>query len=211
MQSHSNHRNAHELDPADWLASLPPQARDLGAHAAKYLKRGWFVVPLNSVHDNGACRCPKGSSCSAAGKHPLGTLVPRGWKDASTFPPTVARWLRIRPQMNLGVALGPSGLASLDVDPRNGGDASLAHLIDRHGPLPETLTLVTGGGGFQYIFSDPERTTRKQTPIDGIDILGRGSLSVAPPSRHRSGRQYRWDNWPTPLAPVPPWMTQEGR
>jgi hypothetical protein len=112
----------------------------------------------------------------------------------------------MRPNANLGIVTGPSGLASLDVDPRNGGQESLAALSDEFGPPPTTLRLITGGGGEQYIFADPDRTVRKHTPKPGIDILAGGALFVAPPSRHRSGQIYRWDRWRTPLAPVPQWM-----
>lgn len=35
----------------------------------------------------------------------------------------------------------------VDVDPRNGGDVSLAALITEHGPLPLTPSARTGSGG----------------------------------------------------------------
>ena len=40
-----------------------------------------------------------------------------------------------------------SRLLVLDVDPRNGGDRTLAELIAKHGQLPETIQQFTGGGG----------------------------------------------------------------
>ncbi len=173
-----------------------------------YLERGWFLVPLNGLHADGTCRCRFGRGCHSPGKHPLGRLARHGWRDASIYPPTVERWLRIHPEMNVGVVTGPSRLASLDIDPRNGGDESLERLIEEQGPLPETLTLLTGGGGRQYIFSDPDRMVWKGNPRPGIDVLGGPSLFVAPPSHHWTGGTYRWEDWDLPLAPVPLWMVK---
>src|SRR5204862_3897193 len=46
-------------------------------------------------------------------------------------------------------------LMVVDVDPRNGGDESLASLTATHGQFPKTAEQVTGGGGRQYAFRDP--------------------------------------------------------
>lgn len=186
-----------------------PAAHRPGEAACSYAELGWYVAALNGVHVDGSCRCRRGRGCGSAGKHPIGRLMPHGWRDASRYRPTVARWWRMCPEANVGVVTGPSGLASLDVDPRNGGDDSLDRLIDEHGTLPETLHLRTGGGGSQFIFADPDRTIRKHTPLPGIDVLGGGSLFVAAPSRHRTGSQYRWENWGIELAPVPTWMRRD--
>jgi hypothetical protein len=190
--------------------SPPPSPNDLpaGEAALIYAKLGFFVVPLNSVHEDGTCRCPRGGACKSAGKHPIGRLAPRGYRDASRYGPTIQRWWRICPEANIGIVTGPSGIASLDIDPRNEGDESLKALVAEHGPIPETLHLRTGGGGSQFIFADPERTVKKVTPMPGIDILGGGCLFVAAPSLHRSGGVYGWENWGTSLAQVPPWMVE---
>lgn len=190
--------------------SNPPDEAKPLEFARRYLAMGWFLVPLNTVRRDGTCRCVKGPRCASAGKHPLGWLVRHGAKDASSYPPTVERWFNIHPTMNIGVVTGPSALASLDVDPRNGGDESFAQLERAHGPLPSTLLLLTGGGGRQYLFADPHGSVRKHSPLSGIDILGGRSLFVAPPSMHRSGTRYRWANWGTALAPVPAWIMEDG-
>lgn len=199
-----------DLNNATDLGALPPFINNAtpGEAALAYVAAGWFVLPLNGVFEDGTCRCPKGKKCKSPGKHPIGRLAPKGYRSASRYEPTVRRWWRICPDANIGIVTGPNGIASLDVDPRNGGNESLAALLDEHGPLPETLHLLTGGGGSQFIFGDPDRAVRKVSPRPGIDILGGGCLFVATPSRHRSGGVYRWENWGTPLAPVPRWMVE---
>ena len=46
---------------------------------------------------------------------------------------------------------------------------------------------------------------------DGLDVRADGSYVVAPPSRHRSGRAYRWIVLPDHVAelpPIPAWLLQ---
>ncbi len=199
-----------DINKGSDLTGVPPSPNDLppGEAVLSYIALGLFVLPLNGVFEDGTCRCPKGSDCKSAGKHPVGRLAPKGYRDASRYEPTVRRWWRMCPEANIGLVTGPSGIASLDIDPRNGGNESLAALLDEHGPLPDTLHLATGGRGSQFIFADPYRQVKKVTPVKGIDILGGGCLFVAAPSVHRSGGVYRWENWGTPFAPVPTWMVE---
>ena len=61
---------------------------------------------------------------------------------------TVAEWWERWPDANVGVITGSlSDVVVVDVDPRNGGDATLQAIEDRRGPLPATTVARTGGGG----------------------------------------------------------------
>ena len=84
----------------------------------------------------------------------------------------------------------------LDIDPRNGGDKSLKRQRRKLGPLPDTVTAVTGGGGLHLVFKYPSFAVRKDTSGKkfgrGVDILSDGCIMVAPPSRHATGKRYRW-------------------
>ena len=51
----------------------------------------------------------------------------------------------------------------LDIDPRNGGAKSLKRLKEELGPLPDTITAITGGGGRHLIFKHPPFPVRKDT------------------------------------------------
>jgi len=69
---------------------------------------------------------------------------------ASTSKATIREWAARWPRANLGIALGvvaESHVFVLDVDPRNGGDRTLADLLERHGDLPRGPEVATGRGG----------------------------------------------------------------
>jgi putative DNA primase/helicase len=162
--------------------------------ALYYARRGWPVLPLKPGE-----------------KLPL---TEHGYKDASTDERTIQTWWTRWPDANIGVATGAaSGLAVLDVDPRNGGNESLQALTSQHGPLPATPTVWTGGGGFHYYFTVPQGVsirTRKVAP--GVELKAEGGYVVAPPSAHPSGRPYRWLPGHSPKdlkpAPIPDWLLE---
>jgi hypothetical protein len=112
------------------------------------------------------------------------------------------------PQANIAIATGArAGLVALDVDPRHGGDRSLARLIDTHGSLPDTPCVWTGGGGLHYYFAHPGTKVSNSAGkvAVGIDVRGDGGYVVAPPSVHVSGGVYEWAVACEP-APIPTWL-----
>ncbi len=82
----------------------------------------------------GGARAQAGAACDSPGKHPWLKEWPT---KATTDVATICGWLDERPTTNLGLATGAgSGLIALDIDPRHGGDESLAMLEARHGAAP---------------------------------------------------------------------------
>lgn len=124
----------------------------------------------------------------------------------------IRAWFRRWPEANLGIVTGTlSGLVVLDVDPKHGGEASLAELERRHGALPATVEATTGGGGRHLYFRHPGGTVHNKVGLaPGIDLRADGGLVVAPPSMHPTGRRYAWTRAhgpdQAPLAPMPPWL-----
>jgi len=176
------------------------------ACAEDYAARGWPVFPLHSIQD-GRCTCGK-ADCQSPGKHPR---TPRGLLDASTDANTIRQWWAKWPDANIGIVTGATGgLLVLDVDPGHGGDATLADLLAIHGPLPETVEALTGGGGRHVFFKHPGGTIRNSAGKlgPGLDVRGDGGYVVAPPSVHASGECYQWtaDPGETPLAEAPAWL-----
>jgi putative DNA primase/helicase len=176
--------------------------------------RGLPVFPLHYPnHRDGRAWCSCGApDCGNIGKHPYARLAPRGFTDATADRETVERWWGST-ECNIGMPTGAaSGLVVLDVDPRHGGDDSLAALERRHGALPATWRFLTGGGGEHILFRHPGVAIRNTAGKlgDGLDIRGDGGYIVVPPSLHASGRRYAIsvDHHPdeVALADMPEWL-----
>ncbi len=176
--------------------------------ALAYAKAGRAVIPLHTPNAEDKCSCRK-ANCASVGKHPR-TL--RGVKDATTDPETIEKWFgRQWPDANIGIATGaPSGFDCLDVDPRAGGDVSLSELIEKHGPLPATAGVRTGGSGYHIYFTHSGIQFKNSASDigDGLDIRTTGGLVVAPPSLHVSGKRYEWTDTTAP-ASMPAWLLEE--
>jgi Bifunctional DNA primase/polymerase, N-terminal/Primase C terminal 2 (PriCT-2) len=173
--------------------------------ALAYARKGARIFPIWGVAD-GRCLC--GTDCDRnAGKHPIGDLVPQGFKNASYDLRAVEHWWQRYPDANIGLAL--VGTVALDIDPRNGGDVSLARLIAEHGDLPHTVRAKTGGGG-EHIFFQRGTGELPGKLGAGIEIKKEGGYVVAPPSLHISGRRYKWspEHHPdrTKVAHCPQWV-----
>jgi putative DNA primase/helicase len=174
--------------------------------ALAYARRGWPVFPLHSVQE-GCCSCGR-PACESAAKHPR-TL--HGLKDATRDEAQIRLWWNTWPDANVGIVTGTqSGLVVVDIDPRNGGDESLAELERTHGSLPKTIESLTGGGGQHFFFQHPGGSIKSKPLAEGIDIKADGGYVVAPPSSHRSGELYRWEGAghpeDVPPAALPGWL-----
>ncbi len=156
--------------------------------ALGYAKRGWVVLP-----------------CRPRDKRPA---TKHGFKDGTTEKGVLVQAWVSNPEANIGIATGRvSGIVVLDVDPRNGGDESLAELERVHGSLPETATVATGGGGRHFYFMAPEGAVPSGDLAPGVEVKGDGRYVIAPPSVHPSGEQYRWfRHSKVGLAPCPTWV-----
>lgn len=171
--------------------------------ALYYAALGWPIFPVHTPLKQGGCSC--GKPCSDVGKHPR----IKGWQEkATTDEATIRRWWKRWPDANIGLAAGgASGVFMLDQD----NEAGAAYIAERgHAPCP---TVITGKGKHRYFLHPgfPVRNLVKLAPNmkeAGIDTRGDGGLSILPPSRHASGRLYRWEVLPTdcPAPPGPDWL-----
>ena len=142
---------------------------------------------------------------------PLDGKVPkikggRGCLDATRDPEQIDEWWSRWPNTNIGVATGAaSGIWVLDVD-GDEGEETLAEMERAHGPLPETVTQLTGKGRhllFAYN-GEPIRNAVRFSP--GLDIRSTGGYIVVSPSIHpETNRPYAWsvDHHPLDMQPVP--------
>lgn len=190
--------------------------------ALDFASRGWHVFPIYcpklSPSKPPSCSCPLGANCTNKGKHPL---TSNGLKDATTDEAQIRAWWGQWPAANVGIVTGAvSGIVVLDVDPRHGGDVSLATMMDTFGEFAETVEASTGGGGMHLLFMHPGSRFPnsngdtgwlfKATSLSGLDVRGDGGYIVAPPSLHASGERYGWKRGADPgesqLAAVPAWF-----
>ncbi len=171
-------------------------------------KRGWAMLPVYGIRADGACACGN-LNCSSPGKHPKSK---NGSKDATVDELKIRQFCQSG-TTNIGIATGrTSCLCILDVDPKNGGDRSFLEIINKFGPLPKTIVALTGSeGGRHYYFKYPICGMRNKTNIlPGLDIRGDGGFVVAPPSLHKSGRNYMWEYSSSPdntaISEMPDWL-----
>lgn len=152
-------------------------------------RRGWSVIPV------GKDKKPKVK-----------------WSQYQKEPPTEARlkeWHQKWPKANWAVITGAvSGVVVVDIDPRHGGDKSVKELEAKHGALPQTVQVLSGGGGWHFYFRHPGFPVKNLTITPGVEIKGDVANITLPPSIHQNGNPYRWKNHPqkTPIAPMPEWL-----
>jgi Bifunctional DNA primase/polymerase, N-terminal len=174
--------------------------------ALGYAARGIPVYPVHWPHPTpGAttlgCSCRQGPACDRPAKHPL---VHHGIHDATTDPGQLERWWQRWPHANVGLATGVI-FDALDID-GPAGLAALRQLARAAGlRLPGPL-VATGGGGWHSWFRPTGLGNRPPGGLPCVDWRGVGGCVLAPPSRHASGRTYRWlrslDQAPLPQVPA---------
>jgi Bifunctional DNA primase/polymerase, N-terminal/Primase C terminal 1 (PriCT-1) len=163
--------------------------------ALAWVEQGAKVIALHGIDEAGACTCGN-SRCRSPGKHPVANLFPKGQHSATNNIPLIRRAFAKHPASNLGVIL-PPGIVALDVD----GVEGVATFKGLN--LPSTLSVRTGRGTHHY-FSAPQPITKTKSTLDHIDIKDdQSGYIVVPPSRHHSGKQYRWQRNSVPVAALP--------
>ena len=173
---------------------------------------GLAVFPLHPIRPNASCGC--GQKCDQPGKHP----ITRGWQRTICSPAAVVSSWPAHALRGIGLLCGPpSGVFAVDIDPRHGGEMSLARLEHQYGALPDTWRARTGSGGQHWIYrwptDGPEIRNSAGKLGPGLDVRGAGGFIVLAPSLHVSGHQYAWINDPAEceLARAPRWLIERVR
>lgn len=162
----------------DTKAGVPSEVREAAA-------RGWRIHPM---------RPRKKIACLKDWQH-LATSDIR----------QIESWARQFRNCNWGAVAGPdSGFFAVDVDDRS----AMQRLEDEYGPVPEGLANVTAKG-YQLIYQWPQQAEIRPAtnrPCAGLDIRGRDSYIVIPPSTHPSGHKYRYSDPTLPVPACPAWL-----
>lgn len=146
--------------------------------ALKYAEAGFAVFPL----------IPRGKVPATA----------HGFKDATRDTEQIRKWWTEIPDCNIGIATGQAsgGLVVIDVDDGHGdgrGSDSMYDWEHANGKLPDTVTCITGSGGYHYYYYDAERFGNRSGLLHNVDVRAEGGYVVAPPSVHPNGNRYEWD------------------
>jgi hypothetical protein len=154
----------------------------LGAKALRYAEHGWHVFPLQPRE-----------------KKPL---LSRGFLAATNEPSTVRGWWQGRPDANIGLWPGASGLIVVDLDgPQGETNGSELGLLSE-----PTLQVVTGRaeGGRHLYFRRPDFSVTNRSVAEKIDVRCDAGYVILPPSVHPTGRVYRWLGSVEEIRELPP-------
>ncbi|MDB5605089.1 MAG: RecA-family ATPase [Bradyrhizobium sp.] len=160
------------------------------------------VFPVRAYVDPGPNATPEERLAAAkAAKTPL----IRDWQNEATQDLTKLKaWWNEWPDANIGGST--QNHIAVDIDPRNGGDATFAGLVDMGQEFPDTATTRTQSGGQHLIYVAPDGPvkggTNKLGP--GIDIKARGGYVLLPGSTIE-GRLYDRETV-RPPAFAPQWL-----
>ena len=175
-------------------------ARSMLSYALRYIARGFWVLPI----EPGA-------------KKPFSRLVPNGFLNATNDAEVARRWWTQYPNgdVGIGIAMRPSSLVTVDVDPRNGGLATMDDLEAIHGPLTSDMLAYTGGGGEHRVFASSLIEGLPGTLGPGVDLKADGFICVEP-TIHPSGKRYVWEASSDPLegaiaSTLPGWVRDLAR
>ena len=170
--------------------------QDLRDAAIEYARHHWQVGPVRG-------------SDQFHGKDPITGLTPHGVLDFTDDIATVTRWWSRQP-WNVAARV-PESMFVLDVDgpdrrPHPGrGLQALAEMEERYGPLPPTLTQITGSGGLHLFFRRPPGKLSKTRLPAGLEYKDHGGYVVVAPSIHPDTRE-RYVRCDHPVAAPPPWL-----
>jgi hypothetical protein len=160
---------------------------DLGVWAVLYATYHWQVFPL------------RGKVPAIAGG--------RGVLDATADLDTITAWWSGKYcNSNIGGRV-PESMIVIDVDPQHDGHLRLAELEAVHGPLPATLTDVSGRGpdSRHLFFRRPPGRLSAGRLGRGIDLKTSAGYVVLPPSIHPDTHR-PYTRIERPVAAPPSWL-----
>ncbi len=185
----------------DDLAALPPEVEARQTAALRLAREGFLIAQVYGVRRDGRCSCGL-ADCGAPGKH-----GGKGWMEQATRDPDVIRTRFLRGEPNYG-AVPPAGSGLLVVDEDQPGS------LETLGPLPDTLTVLTGPKGAdargRHVYGRlPDGIAESDIPYlwaGGEVRIASNGQAVGPYSRHASGTIYQPVNGSAVATLSEPWV-----
>lgn len=133
-----------------------------------------------------------------------------GVNDSTSDPIEIAVLWSAHPEASIGIDCGRSEIVAVDVDGA-AGEETMAALAVEHGSLPDTVEALTPGGGRHLLFRHPGGYVASRGGVwPAVDVRANGGYIVVAPSKHPSGREYRWAPERSPfeceIARMPEWL-----
>ncbi len=127
------------------------------------------------------------------------------WQKSKRSAETIAEWARKRPDANIGVACGPSGVVVVDVDKPE----LVEPMLKRFGDTPLITRTPSGGAHLWY---RKDGVVKSKQGLEGlkVDIRADGGYVLVPPSRNpQSGKPYVFErgSWGD-LERLPPFRNE---
>lgn len=122
-----------------------------------------------------------------------------GCKDAKKDPGAIRAWWKRFPDAGIGIATGSiSNLIVIDEDVDAEKDLDGYKEVRKweaeHEALPETVTCITGRGGYHLYYKyEGNDIGNRAGLLPGVDVRGEGGYVIAPPSTHPNGNEYTWE------------------
>jgi hypothetical protein len=159
-----------------------------------YMDCGFIVLPTAYpvfTEDRVVCSCRRGINCPSIGKHPIHRYK---YIDPFNYEGMKDRYLKEfenNPDLNVGFKV--MGYSVLDVDNKNAGDQSLAHLLREYEINMENVISVKCSNGQHIYASNTHLKNTAGVVGNGLDVRSERGFVVAPGSVHKSGTLYQWN------------------
>lgn len=155
--------------------------------------RGYYIFPL-----------------SPNSKFPIADLK---WRDESTNRiATIEKWWNEKPNYNIGIDTGKSGIYVIDVDIKKGKEGAKSFdALDLMYDFPNTIISITPTGGRHHIYKSPEQPLGNTVEAlgKGLDTRGWGGYIVAPGSIIEGKEYYFTADSPMTPAEFPEWIGEK--
>jgi hypothetical protein len=159
-----------------------------------YMDSGFIVLPTAYpvfTEDGVECSCRRGINCPSIGKHPIHRYK---YIDSFNYECMKDHYLeefKNNPDLNVGFKV--MGYSVLDVDNKNGGDQSLAHLLREYEINIKNVISVKCSNGQHIYATNIDLKNTAGVIGNGLDVRSERGFVVAPGSVHKSGTLYQWN------------------
>jgi hypothetical protein len=165
-------------------------------------RNGSINQPISPRHAMALAYADAVFPCVVGGKEPA---VPGGFHAATNDRAIIDAWWS-RADYNIGVEPERAGWCVVDIDPKNGGDATWGQLAAEYGLAPTRTVRTPSGGLHLYFAGSLSCSAGKIGP--GVDTRGHSGYVLVPPSLVDGKPYVEAEPTPAAAAPLPPWIVE---